>query len=94
MRGKPAELAHLLNYTDADAVLLRETKLDQSVNTADLLPKYYCSMTRKDRKTSGGGVMIAVKTKCAAEEIEMTEKCGELVWAKITLANHQSMYIG
>ena len=94
VRGKPAELAHLLNYTDADAVLLCETKLDQSVNTAEFLPKHYCSVARKDRNTSGGGVMIALKTKFVAEEIEMTEKGGELVWAKIALANHHPMYIG
>ena len=93
MRGKPAELAHLLNYTDADVVLC-ETKLDQSVNTAEFLPKHYCSMARKDWNNSGGGVMIALKTKFVAEEIEMTEKGGELVWAKITLANHHPMYIG
>ena len=28
-----------------------------------------------------------------AEEIEMTGKCSELLWAKITLANHHPMYI-
>ena len=67
VRGKPAELAHLLNYTDADVVLLCEAKLDQSVNTAEFLPKHYCSVARKDRNTSGGGVMIALKTKFVAE---------------------------
>ena len=47
VRVKPAELAHLLNYTDADVVLLCETKLEQSVNTAEFLRKHYCNVARK-----------------------------------------------
>ena len=39
VKGKQAELAQLLSYTDADAVLMTETKLDKRVKTAEFLPK-------------------------------------------------------
>ena len=94
-KGKRAEIAQLLDYTDADAVLICESKLDPSVNSSEFLPKHYNGSIRKDRTINGGGVMIAIKSKYIVDEVEFIQspKC-EVVWAKIALANSSPMYIG
>ena len=93
VKGKQAELAHLLSYTDADAVLMCETKLDSSVSVSEFLPPNYQCIARKDRNIHGGGVLIAIKSNFIAEEVEIKSE-GEIVWAKVTLSTGHAMYIG
>ena len=94
VKGKRAELAHLLHYTDPDVVLMCETKLCDGISDSEFLPNNYQKVNRKDRSIHGGGVMIAAKKDLLAEEVNIPEAKGEVIFSKITLANSHPLYIG
>ena len=70
-----------------------ETKLDKNVKPSEFLPSNYNGCIREDRTSNGGGVMIALKLNYIVDEVELSADC-EIVWAKLTLKNNHSMYIG
>ena len=74
-------------------MLLTDTKLDETVKTAEFLPKTYYRVARKDMTFWGGGVMIPLESQYVADEIVL-KLDGEIVWAKIALTNNYPMYIG
>ena len=73
VKGKQAEIAEMLSYTDADVALFCETKIDKSVNYTEFLPKNYHGHLRKDMTISGSGVMIALKSHYVVDEVEMID---------------------
>lgn len=89
--GKRAELAQLADYTDPDAMLLCETKLDGSVNNAEFLPEGYKAY-RKDRVRGGGGVLIAIKNKYCSEQVNVDGPC-EQIWAKVKLRGQRAFFL-
>jgi len=91
--GKKAELDNLLNYTDADVVLMTETKIDNAISAQEFLPPHYKATTRKDRALGGGGVLIAVKDHLVVEQLSMGTNA-EVAWAKLSLRGYQSLYVG
>ena len=74
-------------------MLLTETKLDETVKTAEFLPKTYYRVARKDMTFWGGGAMIPLESQYVADEIVL-KLDGEIAWAKIALTNNRPMYIG
>ncbi len=90
--GKKAQLANLVSYTDPDVLIVTETKIDGTVSSAEFIPPGYKSF-RKDRKMGGGGVLIALKSKYPAEEVDIRTDC-ELIWVKISLRQQRTLYTG
>ena len=94
-KGKQAELAEQCRCTtDADALIICETKIYYSVNVSYFLPTNYVCATRKDRSLHGGGVMIAVKCNLVVEEVELVDISCEVTWARITLTYNSPRFIG
>jgi len=91
--GKADQLAKLVSYTDPDAILMTETKLDQSIKTSEFMPDHYCCF-RRDRKRGGGGVLVAIKSKYAPEEVHFEEIDGEIVWASVSFRSQRKLYLG
>ncbi len=94
VKGKQAELAHLIDYTDPDMLMLTETKIDPSVSAAEFLPPNYNGSIRKDRSLNGGGVLIATKSCYDVVNVELEEVTAETVWAQVSLQNHKKMFVG
>ena len=92
VRSKKAEIENLLHYTSAGVVLLSEIKTDDSVYTAEFLPSGYKGF-RKDRTSSGGGVMVVVKDCFTALEIPMVDVTGEVCLVKIDTKDNP-LYVG
>jgi len=90
--SKRAALAELVDYTDPDAIIMTETKLDDTVNSAEFLPPSYRAF-RKDRKRGGGGVMICIKSQYNVEEVQF-ETNSEVVWIKVHLRNQRQLLLG
>lgn len=89
--GKRAEIAHLIDYTQPDALLMTETKVDDTVSSAEFMPLNY-KVYRKDRKKGGGGVLLAIKSNYVSEEVPLNSKC-EIVCAKVTLRQQKSFHL-
>ena len=70
-RGKPAEIAGLLDYAQPDVLLLTETKLSPAVKSAEFLPQNYLPAYRKDRNLDGGGVLVAVRKGLIVDEVPL-----------------------
>ena len=87
VRGNAAELKHICDYTRPDILGMSETKLDNSVCSAESLPKCYMAIC-KDRNLHRGGVMIAVHQGLIMDEIPLKDinKDYELFFTWVTLA--------
>ena len=84
MRGKRAELAELVNSTQADILVITETKIDNTMNPSEFLPRHFDCSIHRNRNAHGGGVMLAMKKGIIAEVIELKpSKSGEITCAKI-----------
>ena len=94
-KGKPAEIANILDYTKPDVVVMSETKLDKSCYTSEFLPKNYTAF-RRDRTINGGGVLIATKKGLVADEVyfkELGKDC-ELMCVRVsTCSKMPSLYV-
>ena len=92
IRSKSAELEHLLRDEDNDIVIATETHLGPDVNNAEIVPPDF-AVFRKDRNSSGGGVLIAVRT-CfqAIPRPDLDTNC-EIIWIEL-LTQGQSTFIG
>ena len=58
-KGKPAEIAEIIDYTKPTVTCMTETKLDKSVYSSEFMPKNYPNPLRNDRNLDGGGVLNA-----------------------------------
>ena len=94
-KGKPAEIANILDYTKPDVVVMSETKLDKSCYTSEFLPKNYTAF-RRDRTINGGDVLIATKKGLVADEVyfkELSKDC-ELMCVRVsTCSKMPSLYV-
>ena len=94
MRGKRAELAELVNSTRADIFVITETKIDNTMNPSEFLPRHFNGSIHRNRNAHGGGVMLAMKKGIIAEEVELkASKSGEITCAKIHLAKANPLYV-
>ena len=78
---------------DPDCIMMTETKIDNTVSSAEFMPPNY-TCYRKDRKKRGGGVLVAIKSSYPSVEVELNDIDGEMVWATVTLRNQKTIYIG
>jgi len=70
IRRKVACLENLLESAKPDAVILNETKLDNSILTSEEVPYDWGYTTyRLDRNSNGGGVMLLVKDDYTSQEV-------------------------
>lgn len=94
IRGKKLEVLSLLDTLKPDIVALQETKIDQTVNTAELFPSGcgYC-VYRKDRSLNGGGVMLLVKENIDHMPMADLDNGSEAVWIRIKVKDTHH-YIG
>ena len=93
-RGKTADVEHLCNYMDPDALIFCETKVNNKIHSSEFLPaNYRANCFRKDRTSEGGGVLIALKSHYVVEEVELIDVDCEVVWVKIVLQNCNPMFI-
>ena len=94
-KGKPAEIANILDYTKPDVVVMSETKLDKSCYTSEFLPKNYTAF-RRDITINCGGVLIATKKGLVADEVyfkELGKDC-ELMCVRVsTCSKMPSLYV-
>ena len=98
IKGKRAELAELINFTQMDVIIISETKLpsqeeakriEHPVKPSEILPKDFDGTIHRPRSINGGGVMVAVRKNLVAEEVPLKAgKNGEVVCAKIHLQNN------
>jgi exonuclease III len=92
--GKVAEIEHLINYTDPDAIIMSETKIDKTVSTSEFLnPSLGYTTFRKDRKMGGGGVLIAIKNIYVSTQVEMSDINAEVVWTEILLSKSRKLFV-
>jgi len=93
-RSKVACLENLFESTKPDAVILNETKLDNSILTSEVAPSDWGYTTyRLDRNSGGGGVMLLVKDDYISQEVPWTRNSGEIIWVEVLLKNKQKLYI-
>jgi exonuclease III len=93
--GKSAEFAHLLEYTNPDAIMLCETKLDSSIKSAEFIDNNAgYTIFRRDRNRRGGGVAIVVKSCYNPVEVHQDGINCEIIWAEIMLNNNRKAYVG
>ena len=89
--GKVACVQNLLDFIKPDSVVITETKLNPSINTAEVIPpEWGCTVYRRDRLnlTRGGGVMLLIKDHYTSTEIHSSSDC-EVIWAEVKLNKFQ-----
>ena len=74
--GKKAEIAELCSTTQADVLIILETKLDATKNRSEFFPKNYETVARRDRNSSRGGVLIATKKGVVTDEVPLKASAG------------------
>ena len=81
----------MLDYLKPDSVIITETKLHDGIHTAEIIPEA-CGykVYRRDRPhSSGGGVMLLIKSCYTSCEIKTDADC-EVIWAQVTLKNEKN----
>ena len=92
--GIRAELAELSNSTQADVMVITETKLDNTKSPSEFLPKNYEVPAHRDHSSHGGGVLIATKRGIVADEVPLkASENGKIVCTKIAIAKASPLYI-
>ena len=80
VKGKRAEIAELCNTTQADVLVVTETKLDRAMNSSEFFPRNYQVSARRDRSAHGGGVLVATKAGIVVDEVSLKAgTSGEIV---------------
>jgi hypothetical protein len=73
-------------------IICTETWVDPSITNNQIFLDEY-KLYRKDRLTTGGGVLIAINKEYLSSPVpELSTDCG-IVWAKISLTNSKDLYI-
>ena len=92
--AKKAEIAELCNTTRADVLIISETKLDATKNPSEFFPKNYETVARRDRNSSGGGVLIATKKGVVTDEVPLKASTGgEIVCTPIACTKSNPLYV-
>ena len=90
--SKSAELINLVDSTEPDVILMSETKLKSTILSSEFTPPGY-KCFRKDRNSRGGGVLVMLKDHFIAEEVDISEDTGEVIWVKIKLKGEHPLYV-
>jgi hypothetical protein len=94
--GKHAELANIIESTQADIVIGTESWLTPSIKSPEVLPSDF-NCYRKDSSTGeGGGVFILVSKKYESEEpeeLKVDNNC-DFAWTKIKVGGSKDIYVG
>ena len=88
---KQCRLSNVLQSVNPDIVFGTETWVDGNIKDQEIFPRGY-KVFRKDRATSGGGVLIAVKDEFNCEDAPELDSNCELVWAKVKLIGNGTLY--
>jgi hypothetical protein len=94
--GKHAELANIIESTQADIVIGTESWLKPSIKPQEVLPSDF-NCYRKARPTGeGGGIFILVSMKYESEEPEelKVDKNCKLVWTKMIIRGSKDLCVG
>jgi hypothetical protein len=92
IKSKQCRLKNLIDNTKPDVIICTETWVDPSITDNQIFPDEY-KLYRKDRLTTEVGVLIAINKEYLSSPVpELSTDC-EIVWAKISLANSQDLYI-
>ena len=83
--GKIAQFSNLVDYTQPDAIPITKTKLGPNNKGSEFMPPGYSKPFRKDRKSGGGGVLVAVKDCYTAVEVEQPDTDTEIMWVQVSL---------
>ena len=88
-KGKPAELAEIIDYTKPTVTCISETKLDKSVFSSEFMPKSHLNVLRNDRNLHGGGVLNAhvEGTVVTPVHIKGLKQDCEVVVSRVSTAN-------
>jgi len=90
--GKRANFIALVDENDPDVICGCESHLDSQYYTFEIFPSNY-TVFRKDRIEGGGGVFLCVRETLNVTEQPVLNLNAEIVWAKITLAKRNPIYI-
>ena len=84
IRSKKLELLAYLDFHQPQIVAIQETKIDSSISTSELFPET-CpyNVYRKDRNSTGGGVMLLIHKDISHMPITELENDSESVWVKV-----------
>ena len=93
VKSKKPEISELCSSTQADVLLITETKLDNTVNSCEFLPQNFDGHIRKDRSIHGGGVMIALRNDLVADEVDIECLTSEIVCARINIMKSCPLYV-
>ena len=90
IRSKSAELEHLLNDQNIDLLIATETHLSKEISNAEILPDF--QVFRKDRNSSGGGVLIAVRSSFnVIPRPDLDTNC-EIIWIEILTQGQSTLF--
>lgn len=82
---KKLELQSFIEGENPDVLAIQETKIDKSIQTAELfLDILNYDVYRNDRTLHGGGVMLLVNKSLNAMPLYIFENGSESDWAKAT----------
>ena len=73
IKGKKHQLAALIDSAKPHIIILTETKLSNRFSSSEFIDTSRYSVTRRDRDSAGGGVLVAVSNEFDGYEVDM--KC-------------------
>ena len=95
LRNKIPQFQALLEIEKPDIVAGRETWLNHTILTSELMPPTY-QVFRLDRQTctTGGGVLLAIHSDLISREELHLETNGEMIWANVYIKSYPTLYLG
>ncbi len=91
IRGKVAELEHVIDCTNPDAVLIYETKLDKSVNTQEVVPSDlgYTTYSKDQDSDRGRRIMLLIKNSYISQILNHSGQ-SESLWVEVQLKDSRN----
>ena len=85
---------YMIDYSNPDAILLQETKLNDQIFSSEFMPEGY-NIFLKDRanQNGGSGVLGALRSSYPAVDVEIESDC-EPVWVTISMKNKRKIHLG
>ena len=90
--NKRTQLEVFLVTYAIDIIIGTESHLNESILNSEVFPNNYQTY-RKDRKTSGGGVFISIKSSIPCTQINDNSTI-EIVWAHVHLDKNNDFIVG
>jgi len=90
--GKRANFIALVDENNPDIICGCESHLDSQYYSAEIFCSTY-TVFRKDREEGGGGVFLCIRDGLSVTEQPELSANAEIIWAKITLAKRNPIYI-